>query len=90
MKIQDVHIWTVNKHLVSFQMMVCVSDDEDNKEEAEMGKKKDKDHKWKWNHGITPSLKNVRKRRFRKTIGKQVKTKRKKISRNSLNDFNCG
>lgn len=60
------------------QMLVCVSDDED-AEDCVLGqgekkgekKKKDEDKKHQWNHGIAPPLKNVRKRRFRKTMAKK-------------------
>ncbi|CAK9292033.1 unnamed protein product [Gordionus sp. m RMFG-2023] len=34
--------------------------------------RKDKEKKYNWNHGITPPLKNVRKRRFRKIIKKKT------------------
>jgi len=54
------------------QMLVCVSDDESSGEENDANKKsKDKEKKYHWNHGITPPLKNVRKRRFRKTLKKK-------------------
>lgn len=55
------------------QMLVCTNEDD---EEVDIEgnsptKHKDKDKKFQWNHGITPSLKNVRKRRFRKTLKKK-------------------
>ncbi|XP_013776934.1 transcription initiation factor TFIID subunit 7-like isoform X1 [Limulus polyphemus] len=55
------------------QMMVCKEEDDPQKSEEEDStkKKKDKDKKFMWPHGITPSLKNVRKRRFRKTLKKK-------------------
>lgn len=52
------------------QMLICGYDELDSGEDAAVAKKKDKDAKYKWNHGITPPLKNVRKRRFRKTLKK--------------------
>ncbi|XP_046339954.1 transcription initiation factor TFIID subunit 7-like [Haliotis rufescens] len=52
------------------QMMICTYDEETPQEE-ESPKKKDKDKKYAWNHGITPPLKNVKKRRFRKTLRKK-------------------
>ncbi|CAH1267695.1 TAF7 [Branchiostoma lanceolatum] len=55
------------------QMLVCSTEDQDAKEEEveESTQKKDKDKKFLYNHGITPALKNVRKRRFRKTMKKK-------------------
>ena len=55
------------------QMMICKEESEENKIEEEEGKKgKDgKDKKFIWPHGITPPLKNVRKKRFRKTLKKK-------------------
>ncbi|KAL8607290.1 hypothetical protein ACOMHN_047621 [Nucella lapillus] len=53
------------------QMVVCTTDEEINVEDMESPKKKDKDKRHLWNHGITPPLKNVRKRRFRKTMKKK-------------------
>jgi len=56
------------------QMMICRDDiDEERIEEKiDDGKKKDgKDKKFLWAHGITPPLKNVRKKRFRKTLKKK-------------------
>lgn len=53
------------------QMLVCTTDEEINVEETESPKKKDKDKRYLWNKGITPPLKNVLKRRFRKTLTKK-------------------
>jgi len=54
------------------QMLVCVSEDESSDEEADANKKpKDKEKKYHWNHGITPPLKNARKKRFRKVLRKK-------------------
>ncbi|XP_064490004.1 transcription initiation factor TFIID subunit 7-like [Ornithodoros turicata] len=58
------------------QMMICKEEDDLPKtDDEESPKKKDKkdnkDKKYQHPHGITPSLKNVRKRRFRKTLKKK-------------------
>ncbi|KAK0064609.1 transcription initiation factor TFIID subunit 7 [Biomphalaria pfeifferi] len=53
------------------QMLVCKTDEDWAQEERDSPRKKDKEKKFSWNHGITPSLKNVRKRRFRKTLKKK-------------------
>ncbi|XP_062611714.1 transcription initiation factor TFIID subunit 7-like isoform X2 [Saccostrea cucullata] len=53
------------------QMLICKSDEEMSQDENESPKKKEKDKKHLWNHGITRPLKNVRKRRFRKTLKKK-------------------
>lgn len=55
------------------QMLICTMDDDSDSPEEEGPKKKDKEKekKYQWNHGITPPLKNVRKRRFRKTLKKK-------------------
>lgn len=52
------------------QMLICTTDDEE-PDEVDSMKKKEKDKKYQWNHGICTSLKNVRKRRFRKTLEKK-------------------
>nr|KAG5685845.1 hypothetical protein BaRGS_014305 [Batillaria attramentaria] len=52
-------------------MLVCSTDEDVNVEETESPKKKDKDRRYLCNQGITPPLKNVRKRRFRKTLKKK-------------------
>ncbi|PIK37756.1 putative transcription initiation factor TFIID subunit 7 [Apostichopus japonicus] len=57
------------------QMLVCTDDplplnDEDNKLQRRPANEK-VDKKFVWNHGITPPLKNVRKRRFRKSARKK-------------------
>ena len=54
-----------------FQMLVCPVGDEESPDESEIFKKKDKDKRHQSNHGITPPLKNVRKRRFRKVLRKK-------------------
>ena len=56
--------------------MLMVVNENDAPEEDE-GKKKRRDpnkidKKYLWPHGYTPPLKNVRKRRFRKTLKKKV------------------
>ncbi|ELU12768.1 hypothetical protein CAPTEDRAFT_170446 [Capitella teleta] len=55
------------------QMLICGVDDDDESDNTESGtgKRKDKDKKFQYGHGISPSLKNVRKRRFRKTLKKK-------------------
>lgn len=60
------------------QMLVCKEeDDSQTTEDEESPKKKEEkdrtkaDKKFLWPHGVTPSLKNVRKRRFRKTLKKK-------------------
>lgn len=56
------------------QMLICGMDDEDDSDvvEPNQAKRKDnKDKKYQYPHGITPPLKNVRKRRFRKTLKKK-------------------
>jgi TATA-binding protein-associated factor Taf7 len=55
-------------------MMVCKEDVEEEKPEEKVDetKRKDgKDKKFLYPHGITPPLKNVRKKRFRKTLKKK-------------------
>ncbi|KAJ1527925.1 hypothetical protein ONE63_007859 [Megalurothrips usitatus] len=57
------------------QMLICKDeDDQTTDEESPAKKKKDPnkvDKKFLWPHGVTPPLKNVRKRRFRKTLKKK-------------------
>ncbi|XP_033744305.1 transcription initiation factor TFIID subunit 7-like [Pecten maximus] len=56
------------------QLLVCsYTDEENSQDEIESPKKKDKDKNKKYHlpHGVTPPLKNVRKRRFRKTLKKK-------------------
>ncbi|XP_030374455.1 transcription initiation factor TFIID subunit 7 [Scaptodrosophila lebanonensis] len=58
------------------QLLICKEDPEDEteKESPNKNKKKDPnkvDKKYLWPHGITPPCKNVRKRRFRKTLKKK-------------------
>lgn len=59
------------------QMMICKTEPEEpplEEESPNKNKKKDPnkvDKKFLWPHGITPPLKNVRKRRFRKTLKKK-------------------
>lgn len=58
------------------QLMICKEEPEDEteKESPNKNKKKDPnkvDKKYLWPHGITPPCKNVRKRRFRKTLKKK-------------------
>lgn len=58
-------------------MMICKTEPEEptlEEESPNKGKKKDPnkvDKKFLWPHGVTPPLKNVRKRRFRKTLKKK-------------------
>ncbi|XP_047700981.1 transcription initiation factor TFIID subunit 7-like isoform X1 [Prionailurus viverrinus] len=62
------------------QMLVCTADDDlhSSPEEsvtstdlnAVMKNEKEREQKYVWKHGITPPLKNVRKKRFRKTTKK--------------------
>lgn len=56
--------------------MICKEDDDEKTDEESPSKHKKKDpnkvdKKFLWPHGITPPLKNVRKRRFRKTLKKK-------------------
>lgn len=60
-------------------MIICKENDEfsssDEDEVTNILKKKEPnkvDKKYLWPHGLTPPLKNVRKRRFRKTLIKQT------------------
>ncbi|GFS15869.1 transcription initiation factor TFIID subunit 7 [Elysia marginata] len=53
------------------QMLVCKTEEEWSKDDAEHPRKKEKDKKFVMDHGITAPLKNVRKRRFRKTLKKK-------------------
>lgn len=54
------------------QMMICREDAEEDKTDGEESKRKDgRDKKHQFSHGITPPLKNVRKKRFRKTLKKK-------------------
>lgn len=54
------------------QMMICREDAEEEKLDGEESKRKDgRDKKHLYNHGITPPLKNVRKKRFRRTLKKK-------------------
>jgi TATA-binding protein-associated factor Taf7 len=65
-----------NKHIYKTadicQMLICSFDDETAADD-EAKKKKDLklEKKYLWPHGLTPPLKNVRKRRFRKTLKKK-------------------
>ncbi|XP_075429180.1 transcription initiation factor TFIID subunit 7-like isoform X2 [Ascaphus truei] len=72
---------TFNKTADLCQMLVCSLDGDlyppleepTGTSDPKANKKKDRDREKKfiWNHGITPPLKNVRKRRFRKTAKKK-------------------
>ncbi|CAH2234910.1 transcription initiation factor TFIID subunit 7-like [Pararge aegeria] len=58
------------------QMMICKEEPDPHTEEESPAKNKRKDphkvdKKYLWPHGITPPTKNVRKRRFRKTLRKK-------------------
>lgn len=60
------------------QMIICKEDDDpipsDEEDKNKNNKKKDPlkvDKKYLWPHGITPPMKNVRRRRFRKTLRKK-------------------
>lgn len=53
------------------QLLICTYDDDTSQDENESPRKKDKDKKYHYPHGICPPLKNVRKRRFRKTLKKK-------------------
>jgi transcription initiation factor TFIID subunit 7 len=59
-------------------MIICKENEEfllsDEDDKTKVFKKKEPnkvDKKYLWPHGITPPLKNVRKRRFRKTLRKK-------------------
>ncbi|KAL4091516.1 hypothetical protein QTP88_026192 [Uroleucon formosanum] len=69
---------TVYKTADICQMIICKENEEfllsDEDEKTKVFKKKEPnkvDKKYLWPHGITPPLKNVRKRRFRKTLRKK-------------------
>ena len=51
------------------QMMICKEEVEEM--EVDEGKKKEKEKRFQYAHGITAPLKNVRKKRFRKTLKKK-------------------
>jgi hypothetical protein len=57
-------------------MVVCSSEHQDVPEERldemPLSRRKEMAKKYIWNHGIAPPLKNVRKRRYRKTAPKKV------------------
>ncbi|XP_077984409.1 transcription initiation factor TFIID subunit 7-like [Glandiceps talaboti] len=56
------------------QMMICTTEEQEaipEEDEAHPKKKEKLEKKFQYNHGITPPLKNVRKRRFRKTAKKK-------------------
>ncbi|ESP00118.1 hypothetical protein LOTGIDRAFT_97308, partial [Lottia gigantea] len=53
------------------KMLICSVEDDFSQDEADSPKKKDKDKRYIYNHGVTPPLKNVKKRRFRKTLKKK-------------------
>lgn len=58
------------------QLMICKEEDDHHTDEESTSKQKKKDpnkvdKKFLWPHGVTPPLKNVRKRRFRKTLKKK-------------------
>lgn len=59
-----------------YLQMLMVREEEDPPEEEDSKKKRRDpnkvDKKYLWPHGYTPPLKNVRKRRFRKTLRKKV------------------
>lgn len=59
-------------------MIICKENEEfllsDEEDKTKVYKKKEPnkvDKKYLWPHGVTPPLKNVRKRRFRKTLRKK-------------------
>ncbi|XP_060874714.1 transcription initiation factor TFIID subunit 7-like [Metopolophium dirhodum] len=69
---------TVYKTADICQMIICKENEEfllsDEDEKTKVFKKKEPnkvDKKYLWPHGVTPPLKNVRKRRFRKTLRKK-------------------
>jgi transcription initiation factor TFIID subunit 7 len=59
------------------QMLVVTDEDpslespEEVEDRLSLSKRKELMKKFQWNHGLTPPLKNVRKRRFRKTAPKK-------------------
>nr|XP_018896067.1 PREDICTED: transcription initiation factor TFIID subunit 7 [Bemisia tabaci] len=58
------------------QMMICKEEEDEPTDEESPSKAKKKDpykveKKYLWPHGITPPMKNVRRRRFRKTLKKK-------------------
>lgn len=58
------------------QMLLCKEEDDQTTDEESPQKTKKKDpnkvdKKYLWPHGVTPPTKNVRKRRFRKTLKKK-------------------
>lgn len=67
---------TVYKTADVCQMLICTEEAEPEEVDPKPLKKKDGmvkvEKKYLWPHGITPPLKNVRKRRFRRTLKKKV------------------
>ena len=58
-----------------FQMLMVREEEDPPEEEDSKKKRRDPnkvDKKYLWPHGYTPPIKNVRKRRFRKTLRKKV------------------
>ena len=58
------------------QMMLCKEEDDASDEESPNKKRRDPskvEKKYLYPHGLTPPLKNVRKRRFRRTLKKKVR-----------------
>ena len=56
-------------------MMLCKEEDDPSDEESPNKKRRDPskvEKKYLYPHGLTPPLKNVRKRRFRRTLKKKV------------------
>lgn len=63
------------------QLLICTYDDDTSQDENESPRKKDKDKKYHFPHGTCPPLKNVRKRRFRKTLKKKEYTEQPDIEK---------
>ncbi|KAL1232985.1 Transcription initiation factor TFIID subunit [Trichinella spiralis] len=53
------------------QMVICEKSDDESKQSNSLNDDKKCEKRFQWPHGITPPMKNVRRRRFRKTLRKK-------------------
>ncbi|KRX35976.1 Innexin unc-9 [Trichinella murrelli] len=53
------------------QMVICEKSDDESKQRNSLNDDKKCEKRFQWPHGITPPMKNVRRRRFRKTLRKK-------------------
>lgn len=83
-----------NYNSTNFQIVICKEEDDHTTTDDESPAKQKKrdpnkvEKKFLWPHGITPPLKNVRKRRFRKTLKKkyvEAPEIEKEVSFNQIN-----